>query len=688
MRLDFCKVGVVAAVALAVCAAMVVVGCEGAGGRYGSGGLHQSIVPEGGNGDEYSRSTRDGNAARARGGDDLDLSWLGSGDELWVIERGESWEQHGRVDRDGVGGLRARAGRGDTRALPLDGVRVRADLVGFVGSVSVKQTFVNPWDDVIEAEYVFPLIDDAAVTGFVMEISGRRIRAVVREREEAAYIYEAAKRAGRRAALLTQERANVFAQRVANIGPRERVDIEITYFHTLRQDDGELEFVVPMVVAPRYKGGALARGGGVGGVWSIDVTIDAGAAVEGVRCLSHDVEIEELGGDRVGVRLADQGGDAWSRDFVLRYRVAGEGARGNMVVWEDREGAGYFALSIHPPTLDSESSVREPVEVVFVVDTSGSMEGKALRQAKRVVRGALDALGEGDAFRIVRFAERAERLGGGVIEYDGDSARRAVHELERYRARGGTEMLRGLDAALSIPHDLARRRVVVLVTDGLVGEEEKVVHAVEEGLGGARVIAVGIGDSPNRLLIERVARVGRGGSAYVGLADDARGVGSRVMGKVADASVTDVVIDWGGLGVADVLPSRVGDLYAGRSVVVTGRLEGGRSVDGETVWVRGRRSGGGRIDIPVRVDVRTDSPGRRVLGTLWARAAIMDLTERAIVTGRERYMREVEELALSYGLASARTAFVVADGVGRGRRGSPRRVEVPTRVERGEEWER
>ena len=163
------------------------------------------------------------------------------------------------------------------------------------------------------------------------------------------YIYETAKRQGRRAALMTQERANVFAQHVANIGAGERVDVEITYFHTLRSDDGEMEFVVPTVVAPRYKGGALAQGGGAGGAWEIDVVIDAGAPVESVRSLSHDVVIDALADGRVGVRLADTSEEASSRDFVLRYRVSGDGIRGNMVVWEDGAGDGYFALNIHPP---------------------------------------------------------------------------------------------------------------------------------------------------------------------------------------------------------------------------------------------------------------------------------------------------------------------------------------------------
>ena len=130
------------------------------------------------------------------------------------------------------------------------------------------------------------------------------------------------------------------------------------------------------------------------------------------------------------------------------------------------------------------------------------------------------------------------------------------------------------------------------------------------------------------------------------------------------------------------------DLYAGRSAVVTGKFEGGILRGGETVWIRGTGRGGVRVDIPVRVDVRTGSPGRRVLGSLWARAAIMDLTERAVVSGRDRYLDEVESLALTYGFASARTAFVVADGMGRGRRGEPRRVDVPNRVGRGDSWER
>ena len=171
---------------------------------------------------------------------------------------------------------------------------------------------------------------------------------------------------------------------------------------------------------------------------------------------------------------------------------------------------------------------RDPIEVVFVMDTSGSMGGKAIAQAKRVVRGAMEQLREGDAFEVVRFSNEGERIGGGLIAFEGNAIRRAMRQVDRVRAEGGTEILRGLDAALSIPRDRSRRRVVVLITDGLVGSEESVVRAVEDGLDGARVLVVGMGQSPNRLLIERVARVGLGGSAYVGNADDARGVGGDV----------------------------------------------------------------------------------------------------------------------------------------------------------------
>ena len=139
------------------------------------------------------------------------------------------------------------------------------------------------------------------------------------------------------------------------------------------------------------------------------------------------------------------------------------------------------------------------------------MEGRALTQAKRVLRGALGQLREGDAFRIVRFADRSEHVRGGVVAYDGTAARRALAEIDRFEAQGGTEILEGIREALSIPAGRERRRVVVFVTDGLVGNEEAVVREVERRAGAARVIAVGIGDSPNRLLIERVARVGRGG---------------------------------------------------------------------------------------------------------------------------------------------------------------------------------
>ena len=321
--------------------------------------------------------------------------------------------------------------------LPLKHTAVDAWVAGHIGTVNVKQQFANPFDTKIEAVYLFPLPEQAAVTEFLMVIGERTIRGILREKEEAEAIYREARAQGYRASLLVQRRPNIFEQKVANIEPGHAIDIDITYFHTLAYKDGWYSFVFPTVVGPRFNPPgradpipAMPRGGnseaaGATGVeylapaersghdLAITVRIDAGVAIEDLKS-THEIDIERDGPASATVQLANQT-TIPNRDFVLDFRVAGEAVKSNLMTYRDPDtGEGFFSLMVIPP-VDTKVIARRPMEMVFVIDCSGSMSGRPLEQAKEAVATALARLDPRDSFQIIRFSDDASQFGAAPV---------------------------------------------------------------------------------------------------------------------------------------------------------------------------------------------------------------------------------------------------------------------------------
>jgi Ca-activated chloride channel family protein len=299
--------------------------------------------------------------------------------------------------------------------------------------------------------------------------------------------------------------------------------------------------------------------------------------------------------------------------------VAGSATKSVMLTQVTDKG-GFFTLMLVPP-VDLQYLERGPIELVFVIDCSGSMDGEPLAQAKRAVAHALRNLRPEDSFQVINFAEQSSSLGRDALPADWDSVRRGIAWVESLSAGGGTHMINGLRAALSFPHDPRRLRFVCFLTDGYIGNEEEVLTELKKGLGDARVFSMGMGSSPNRYLLEEMSRMGRGAAAYVGLADDAPAVMGAFLDRVAHAALTDIRIDWGGLAVDEVLPARTPDLFVGRPVLITGRFRGSGQA---TVTVSGRAGRGGeRIPILVPVTVGDDAGATRgALAAVWARQKI------------------------------------------------------------------
>ncbi|MCP4592435.1 MAG: VWA domain-containing protein, partial [bacterium] len=566
----------------------------------------------------------------------------------------------------------------------------------YIATVEVTQQYHNPYDGKIEAVYVFPLPQNAAVNEFVMTVGERRIRGIIRERKEAERVYNEAKRQGYVASLLTQERPNVFTQSVANIEPGKNIDINIKYFNTLAYADGWYEFVFPMVVGPRFNPpgqtdgiGAVGHGhGGASGQSTevqylkpgersghdiaLAVSIDAGVSIEEIVSRSHVIKVHQPEAERAEVQLGALD-TLPNKDFVLRYRVAGETIKSALLTHEDERG-GYFTLMLYPPA-GMENLPRKAMEMIFVLDCSGSMSGQPIAQAKTAVERALHHMDPDDTFQIIRFSNNASQLGPAPLPATPKNIRKGLNYVASLHGGGGTMMIEGIKAALDFPHDPRRLRFVAFMTDGFIGNETEILGEVHDRLGDTRIFSFGVGSSPNRFLLNRMAKLGNGAVAYLNLTDSAAEVMDLFFGRVSHAAMTDLEIDWGGSAVAEVFPERAPDLFVGRPVIVTGRYNG--------TWRGPVRVHGLCGDQPHEIAIPVDTDDTAVahagLPSVWARMKIADLADRSTYERFTDLPDQIKAVALNYSLMSAYTAFVAVDSLTRtaGTHGTTVPVAVP-----------
>jgi Ca-activated chloride channel family protein len=333
---------------------------------------------------------------------------------------------------------------------------------------------------------------------------------------------------------------------------------------------------------------------------------------------------------------------------------------------------GYFTLMLYPPA-ELARLERRPIEMVFVLDTSGSMAGRPLEQAVAAVEQALDHLGPTDTFQILNFFDRVSGLGPQPVRATPaniDRGRRYLHSLA---GAGGTEMINGIRAALGFARDPERPRYVTFLTDGYIGNEAEILGEVHRSIGAARIFSFGVGNAVNRYLLDGLATEGRGAAAYLALEDSAAEVMQFFFDRISHPALTDVAIDWQGLRVHDVFPARLPDLFVGRPVVVTGRYSG--AADG--IVVRGKAA---TSNVQYRLAANAAGEGAAIRN-LWARLKIEDLSRGGTWTAAPslEVAGAIRRTALEYGLMSAYTSFVAVDASERtsGARGTTVNQAVP-----------
>jgi Ca-activated chloride channel family protein len=575
---------------------------------------------------------------------------------------------------------------------PLLHSTVRIDVAGPLARVLVEQRFRNTQPGWVEGVYRFPLPADAAIDSLYIEYAGREIRGEIREREAAQGVYRAARDAGQGAALVEQQRANLFTVRVANIPPDETVRVRLGYRQEVAFADGVFALRFPTVVAPRYQPPgegprALAEaaaisppvevGEGPVPAFSLQVNLDSGLPLQALHSPSHRIEIEALAAGRQAVRLAAGATDA-DRDFVLEWRPQPAAVPAAALFAERHAGDEYGLLMLMPPP--PAQVEKPPRELILVVDTSGSMHGDSIAQARTVLVEALDALGPADRFNLVEFNDRPRALFPRALPADADALRRARARVRSLQAEGGTEMVAAMRLALHDPAPSGLLRQVVFITDGAIGNEETLFATVSDRLGGSRLFMVGIGSAPNGLLMRRAARLGRGSFTFVGAGDAVRDKVGGLLRQLRTPALTDLSLAWEderGPVAVDQAPDPVPDLYAGQPLTVA--LRAGRMP--ARVRIRGR-FGGVAWERVVPLHAAVAGQG---LHALWARRAIEDEMVRLALGADPAGVRAaVLALALRHGLVSRYTSLVAVDSTPKRPLDAPTtRAEVPVALPAG-----
>lgn len=609
------------------------------------------------------------------------------------------------------GTLQALDSTGQTRgACPLKHTDVQAAVTGSLARVTVTQEFHNPYSDKIEAVYVFPLPQNAAVADMTMRIGERTIKGQIKRREEARAVYEAARNAGQIASLLDQERPNIFTQAVANILPGTTVKVTISYVEFLKYEDGAYEFVFPMVVGPRYiPGQPIAQpnsqaapdtsevpdasritppitpeGTRAGHDISINVNVDTGVSLDSLKSTLHEVEVERPAPNRANVRLRNQQ-TIPNKDFILRFDVAGQKINDALLAHRGNAG-GFFSLMLQPPERVTAKDVT-PKELVFVLDTSGSMHGYPIEKAKEMMKLALDALYPQDTFNLITFSGDTHILFPEPVAATRANLAKAQAFLETREGGGGTEMMKAIRAALDPSDKQDHLRIVCFITDGYVGNDFEIIGEIQKHPN-ARVFSFGIGNSVNRFLLDKMAEHGRGEVEYVSLQDDGSAAAKRLHERVRNPLLTDIELDWGGLPVTDVYPQRIPDLFSAKPLILTGRYtQGARG----TVRLRGKLAGQPFVR-ELQIELPDQQPEHDVLATLWARTRIDRLMSedfQGLQNGNAKPdVREaITQLGLDFRLMTQFTSFVAVEETIVTEGGVPRRIDVPVEMPEGVSYE-
>jgi Ca-activated chloride channel family protein len=550
---------------------------------------------------------------------------------------------------------------------PLKETDVTVNISGVIADVVIKQKYYNGGTRPINARYIFPASTRAAVHSMKMIIGEEVIVAQVKERQAAQQQFDKAKKEGMSASLVKQQRPNVFSMNVANILPNDTIDIELRYTELLVPTEKIYEFVYPTVVGPRYSNQPEATAPETD-LWvknpyleeeqvsqtsfNISLSISTGIALQEIVCTSHETDViwkSESVATILLVAPEDFGGN---RDFIVRYRLAGQEIASGLLLFEGQE-ENFFLLMVQPPERIKPADIP-PREYIFVVDVSGSMHGFPLNTAKKLLKNLIGNLRAVDRFNVVLFAGGSRLMSPSSLPATRENIRKAIRIIDRQQGGGGTELRSALQKALSLPRSESFSRTTMVVTDGYIAAERDVFHLIQNNLNRTNVFSFGIGSSVNRYLIEGMARAGQGEPFIVTKPLEAQGEAERFRTYVGAPTLTNIAVKYDGFETYDIEPPAIPDLFAERPLVVFGKWRG--KPEG-TIELAGL-GGAGKYIQTIPVAETKPLKMNRALRYLWARTRIARISDYSLGRRNREDEFEITNLGLTYNLLTRYTSFI------------------------------
>jgi len=594
---------------------------------------------------------------------------------------------------------------------PMISTDVKMDIAGPVIRTTLSQTFQNTSDQWVEGIYVFPLPENAAVDHLRIVVGGRLIEGQIKEKKQAKIIYEKAKAEGKKASLVEQLRPNMFSASVANIGPHEAVAIQIEYQDKSDIKHGVASLTFPMTVAPRFSPPAeviklaTADNGAMPVVLdpvldrhlispplmnpkdepaeylrlpvSININLEAGFDVADISSPYHDITVDKIDADSARITLA-AGEVPANRDFQLKWKAQRSNEPQRAVFTETIGEVSYLMTMMSPPLPDAPITLNTHArEMFFIIDTSGSMGGISILQARRALKLGLERLGPEDSFNVTRFSSDYSKLFDSPRPATQENIRKALTYVDRLKAGGGTMMHPALDDSFKTTPDKERLRQIVFITDGAIGNETQLFALIQDKLGDARMFPVGIGSAPNRFFMSRAAKFGRGTMIMIGKIDEVETQMGELFAALENPVLTNLQLSLKDTG--EAYPSRLPDLYDGEPVISIVKLASNELP--QSLVISGQYADSpykGRIDLSQATPVKG-------LSVLWARSKIADLEERRFDrNSATKIDKQILKTALDHHLVSRLTSLVAVDITpSRDMSGPLRSLQVPTQLPEG-----
>jgi len=630
------------------------------------------------------------------------------------------------IDDVGQGSLLTANASGEYTALPLLDTQVEMSISGLVNKTKLNQTFTNSTSDKIEAIYVFPLPENAVVERFKLIVGEKIIEGIIKEKQQAKVIYQKAKSQGKHTALMTQQRPNIFTTKVANIEPNTDISVQISYQQQIDYRSSGFELRFPLVIGPRYTPldlsyqppakvleenitlasetntsklsmqveqstqllNPIAQPEKKVNPVSIQILLDSGFPIEHIDSPSHNIaaipeqvqenlnnseKIKKTGIYKINLIEEQVPAD---RDFVLQWRLKkSDYPRAALFSEPDKNESDshYINMMLMPPEELFNQEQRLSKEMILVLDTSGSMHGISIQQAKQAVINLLNQMNPGDSFNLIQFNNHYEYLFPIAVPVNPNNIFKAVNYVQNLSADGGTEMAKVMRSALTsekmTPKSQRKQlRQVIFITDGSISNEDQLFSIIENDLGPSRLFTVGIGTAPNSFFMRKAAEFGRGNFTYISNLSEVESKMQELFKKLQSPLLTKLKITWPkNFDNIEVYPHKLSDLYMGHPLMVTAKVSttGLAENSKQTVVFEGQ-SGSTLWRSKLNWDSKNPHPG---VSRLWARNkidALMDdyrnskaMNSANLLADKKKTLKqEIIDLSIKHHIISQFTAFV------------------------------